>query len=318
MNTELKFINLLVFIDSPYIFMKIDLGSTRKSAILSVLLFVLMFVFVLAACGGGESSPAATNDTEPEPVLTPSPEPLVITIGNLTDVTGPSASAQEVINLALDDIINYYNDEDVIPGVAFELLHYATRLDPSRYTVGYEWLMQIIGGGLSGILHLQLARHSGAECVVVTDIVEYRFEAARRFGADAAIHAGEDVRARLREINEGRLADLVIICAGAEQAVLQGLHSVERGGTILLFAPPAPEANFPMAFYEMWRDGITFTTSYAGGPIDIAEAIRLIGSQNINVRDMITHRLGLAETGLGFQITAKAQDSLKVIVEPQH
>ncbi len=176
----------------------------------------------------------------------------------------------------------------------------------------------IIGGGLSGILHLQLARHSGAECVVVTDIVEYRFEAARRFGADAAIHAGEDVRARLREINEGRLADLVIICAGAEQAVLQGLHSVERGGTILLFAPPAPEATFPMAFYEMWRDGITFTTSYAGGPIDIAEAIRLIGSQNINVRDMITHRLGLAETGLGFQITAKAQDSLKVIVEPQH
>lgn len=142
MNTELKFINLLVFIDSPYIFMKSDLGSTRKSAILSVLLFVLTFVFVLAACGGGESSPAATHDTEPEPVLTPSPEPLVITIGNLTDVTGPSASAQEVINLALDDIINYYNDEDVIPGVEFELLNYDTRLDPSRYTVGYEWLMQ--------------------------------------------------------------------------------------------------------------------------------------------------------------------------------
>ncbi len=175
----------------------------------------------------------------------------------------------------------------------------------------------VIGSGLSGILHLQLARHNGANCVVVTDIVEYRLEAARRFGADAALHAGEDIHAQLRKINEGRLADLVIICSGAEQAVRQGLQSAERGGTILLFAPPVPEATFPLAFYEMWRDGITFTTSYAGGPADIAEAIQLISSQNINVRDMITHRLGLAETGLGFQITAEAQDSLKVIVEPQ-
>jgi L-iditol 2-dehydrogenase len=32
---------------------------------------------------------------------------------------------------------------------------------------------------------------------------------------------------------------------------------------------------------------------------------------------MITHRLGLAETGLGFQLVNEARDSLKVIIEPQ-
>jgi L-iditol 2-dehydrogenase len=32
---------------------------------------------------------------------------------------------------------------------------------------------------------------------------------------------------------------------------------------------------------------------------------------------MITHRLGLAETGLGFRLVAEAQDSIKVIIEPQ-
>jgi L-iditol 2-dehydrogenase len=37
----------------------------------------------------------------------------------------------------------------------------------------------------------------------------------------------------------------------------------------------------------------------------------------IRVQEMITHRLGLAETGLGFQLVAQAQDSLKVIIEPQ-
>jgi len=175
----------------------------------------------------------------------------------------------------------------------------------------------VIGSGLSGILHVQLARASGAKLVVATDISEYRLESARRFGADAAFHAGEDVPARLRGINDGRLADLVILCAGAESALIQILQSVDRGGTILIFAPPEPDVTFSISLYDLWRDGITLTTSYAGSPKDIAEAILLIRSQKINVCDMITHRLGLAETGLGFRLVAEAQDSLKVIVEPQ-
>jgi len=35
------------------------------------------------------------------------------------------------------------------------------------------------------------------------------------------------------------------------------------------------------------------------------------------VREMTTHRLGLVETGLGFQLVGRAHDSLKVIIEPQ-
>jgi len=50
---------------------------------------------------------------------------------------------------------------------------------------------------------------------------------------------------------------------------------------------------------------------------DYAAALGLIQTGKIRVREMITHRLGLAETGLGFQLVARAQDSLKVIIEPQ-
>ena len=175
----------------------------------------------------------------------------------------------------------------------------------------------VIGSGLSGLLHIQLARVNGAKSVVATDISKYRLEAAGRFGADATLHATDDIRERVNEINEGRLADLVIVCAGVESAFDQALQSVERGGTILLFAPPKPASKFPIALYELWRDGVTLTTSYAGSPADITEAIRLIESGEINVRDMISHRLGLAETGTGFQLVAHAQDSLKVIIEPQ-
>jgi len=37
----------------------------------------------------------------------------------------------------------------------------------------------------------------------------------------------------------------------------------------------------------------------------------------VRVGEMITHRLSLDETGRGFQLVAKAQDSIKVIIEPQ-
>jgi L-iditol 2-dehydrogenase len=66
-----------------------------------------------------------------------------------------------------------------------------------------------------------------------------------------------------------------------------------------------------------WRNEITLTSSYAGSPADYTAALELIRTGKIRVRDMITHRLGLAETGLGFKLVARAQDSLKVIIEPQ-
>jgi L-iditol 2-dehydrogenase len=62
---------------------------------------------------------------------------------------------------------------------------------------------------------------------------------------------------------------------------------------------------------------IKLTSSYGGSPEDYAAALELIQAGKIRVREMITHRLGLAETGLGFQLVARAQDSLKAIIEPQ-
>ncbi len=174
----------------------------------------------------------------------------------------------------------------------------------------------VIGSGISGLLHVQMARSRNAACVVATDINDYRLRAAKEFGADAALHASEDVPTRLREINEGRLADLVIVCSGAMPAVQQALDLVERGGTLLFFAPTAAGVSVPIPLYEFWRNEITVTTSYAASPQDIAEAIQWIRARRVRVREMITHRLSLAEAGLGFQLVAEAQDSIKVVIDP--
>lgn len=175
----------------------------------------------------------------------------------------------------------------------------------------------VIGSGIAGLLHLQLAKALGAGCIVATDISNYRLEAAQRFGADIAIHAEEYSPARLRQSNDGRLADLVIVCTGATSAIVQALQSVERGGTVLFFAPTDAGVTIPLSVNELfWRNEITLTTSYAGSPADYAAALELIQARRVHMGEMITHRLGLAETGMGFQLVANAQNSIKVIIEP--
>ena len=174
----------------------------------------------------------------------------------------------------------------------------------------------ILGSGISGLLHLLLARAVGAGRIITTDISEYRMEAARRFGADAVIPATEDVPGRVCQINDGRPADLVIVCTGALSAFNQALQSVDRGGTILCFATTTPDVNLSVPINEFWRNEIKLMPSYGNAPLDAAIAIELIRADRLPVRDMITHRLGLEETASGFQLVAEAKESIKVIIEP--
>jgi L-iditol 2-dehydrogenase len=161
-----------------------------------------------------------------------------------------------------------------------------------------------------------LARVLGATRIVATDINEYRLKAARRFGADAVIHSEEDVPARLRQVNENRLADRVLVSTGAQTALIQAFQSVDSGGTILHFAPTEPGTDLPIPFNHFWSNQITLTASYAASPMDIVTAIELIRARSINVHDMITHRLSLEEVGLGFKLVAMPEESIKVIIEP--
>ena len=176
----------------------------------------------------------------------------------------------------------------------------------------------VLGSGLAGLIHINLARALGAGRIIATDMVDYRLDAARKLGADVTFSAMEDVPARLREANNGRLADLVIVCTGALPALQQALESVERGGTVLFFAPTAPGVSLPVPINDVFfRNDVTLTTTYAGAPADLATAMDMIASGRVQVGEMISHRLGLAEAGLGFKLTSDARDSLKVIIQPQ-
>lgn len=177
----------------------------------------------------------------------------------------------------------------------------------------------VIGSGIAGLLHIHLAKARGVNRIIATDISSYRLEAALNLGADFAFSAKENISNCVRQVNDGYLADIIILCTGAVPAINQAFQSIERGGTILFFAPTAKDVTIPFSINDtFWRTEITLTTSYAGNRADHIEALNMIASKRVEVDKMITHRLPLSETQKGFQLVIDAQNSIKVIIEPQN
>ncbi len=174
----------------------------------------------------------------------------------------------------------------------------------------------IIGSGISGILHMQLAQFKGVQNIIVADINPYRLELAKKFGATHALNAKDNLPGKLKEVNDGRLADQVVVCTGATSAAMAALDCVESGGTILFFAVPDPSVKLAVPINQFWRNEITMRTSYGAAPADLEDSLGVLASGRLNVKDMITHRLSLCEAQEGFRLMAEAGQSLKVILEP--
>jgi L-iditol 2-dehydrogenase len=174
----------------------------------------------------------------------------------------------------------------------------------------------VIGSGMAGILHIQLAKTKCIQKIFAADINPDRLELAKKFGADYVIDAKKDLPQRLNELNDGKGVDKVIVCAGAEKAALTALDCIDRGGTILFFAVPDPTVKIPVPITRFWRNETTIRTSYGAAPRDLKEALKILSQKRVNVSDMITHRLDIREAAEGFRLVAEAGKSLKVILEP--
>lgn len=171
----------------------------------------------------------------------------------------------------------------------------------------------IIGSGISGLLHISLAKMKGCT-IIATDVNDYRLQMAREFGADYVFRADAYSTDELKKITGGRLAQRVIVCAGASQAVDSALSSVERSGRILFFAVPQRDINIPSL--RFWRDEISVSFSYGAAPDDLRKAIELIDAGKIPAAKMVTHKIPLSEIQKGFKLVAEAKESLKVVIVP--
>jgi len=173
----------------------------------------------------------------------------------------------------------------------------------------------VIGSGMSGLLHVKLARAGNCN-VIAVDINPSRLEFAKSLGAILTINAAEENVAKRLLAEIGKPADVVILCASALSAVEQAWQCVDKGGVVVFFTVPGPDKQVCLPINDFWTREIRIITSYYCGPPDIAEAIKLIGTGSIVVDDMITHRLPLKDIARGFQLVLDGSESIKVIIKP--
>lgn len=183
-----------------------------------------------------------------------------------------------------------------------------------RLTVVPGDTVAVIGCGVTGLLHLTLARRQPVGRVLAVDPVPFRREAARRLGADATADPAEAATA-CRSLDP-RGADLVIICAGNTAAIAQGLTLAARGATVLLFAPTPPEATLPISPHRLFFDELTVLTSYSATPLETRAALALLAQGQVPAPALITHQLPLAAVGQALRLARQGDQALKIVIHP--
>ena len=157
------------------------------------------------------------------------------------------------------------------------------------------------------MLLIQVARALGAGYVAVTDVVPERLALAKELGVDEAI----DVRGGFPTARLEKDFDLIIDGVASEASVRDALSSARRGARIVVYGVPAGDITFPLKV-AFSRDVALMTSRLYGADFDTA--IRLISEGSVRVKDLITHRVRLAEVPeLILNVLEGRQSPIKVI-----
>ena len=173
----------------------------------------------------------------------------------------------------------------------------------------------VLGAGSNGLMLAQMAQQRGAVRVVLVDPIAYRRQRALDVGIDYALdpRAGTVID-QIFAMNDGRKPDVVIVTPSSISAMQQGIELVGPGGTVLLFAPPPPEALLPVTPNTLFFQEISLRTSYSAGPHETRQALDLLRNGRIRPESVITHRFSLRDAAQAFQLVAKPGDALKVVM----
>lgn len=172
----------------------------------------------------------------------------------------------------------------------------------------------ILGGGPIGLLHLQLARVSGADGIVVSDPNPLRRKHAERFGATLAV-APEAVADAVTEVTQGRGVDAAFVCVGIPALVNDAVERCRSGGRLNIFAGLAAGGWTEVDGNRIHYKELVVAGAANSRRSNYRTALQLIESGRIDAVGMITHRFGLADLVEAIE-TVTSGDAIKVAVIP--
>lgn len=174
----------------------------------------------------------------------------------------------------------------------------------------------IFGTGPLGLFSVQIARLMGALNIVVVGLdedVKVRFGVARQLGATAVVNgSSEQVVQRCQEIcGGGDRIGLVVDCAGANICLEQAIEMVRNNGEIVRVGMGFQPIGFSINDISMKAVSIIGHMAYDA--VSWRNALQLLKAGRIQVKPMITHRIGLSQWEQGFEAMAR-KEAIKVIM----
>lgn len=204
--------------------------------------------------------------------------------------------------------------------ISYEEASFSEPLACCLYSLGKINLFQkdlvvIIGLGTIGLLFYQLIKMNKIISLGI-DIDENRINFAKRFGFDLVFNpVKENITAKIKDFTQGIGADLVILTVVNEKILNQSLSYIRDGGKIIIFAGAINKEIVKININELYRREISIIGSYSSSPKHLSQALELISDKDINVKNLITHRLPLEEFGEAVELIINRK-AYKVIIKP--
>lgn len=175
----------------------------------------------------------------------------------------------------------------------------------------------VLGGGVIGLLTVQLARLAGATRVVLVTRSREKRRLAESLGATATVDPGDgDVVTRIAA-EDGLLpggADVVFECAGVPETMQQAPRLARRGGAAVILGVMPQGAKVEIEPFDLLFREVRLTGSFVN-PFTHGRAADLIASGRIKVEPLISRRIGLAEAPDAITNPARGGE-IRVLVVP--
>ena len=180
----------------------------------------------------------------------------------------------------------------------------------------------VLGVGPLGMCFLMKARMLGAGNIIAVDLSDYRLQFAKRLGADHVLNVAKTSLADrlnfVRDITQGRGADMVIETAGVPQAVPEGLELLRLGGLLLEAGNFSDLGEVPISpFRHLCSKSVRILGVGGEEPASYGPSMRQMAryAHNYPLREFVSHRFPLREVEAAVQ-KAIGPDSMKVAIEP--
>lgn len=178
------------------------------------------------------------------------------------------------------------------------------------------------GQGPIGLLFTMLLQLRGCT-IVTTDTIARRLELSRQAGAHFAMNPlQEDVAAKLKELTDGRGADIVFSATNVNGLVNEAIKVTRPGAKIMLFAHTSDKERVEISGASICKDERSLLGSYSASVDLQKESADLVFSGKLPVHLLISHRVPLDDIERAFRLATHPADfpgenPLKIIVLPQ-